>query len=570
MAHYRSADLMQLSYKGYFKGMGYSDCELGPDKPRIGIANSWNQLVPGHYNLNQVAEYVKRGIYEAGGTPCEFGVMACCDGIAQGHVGMSYILPSREIICDSVELMVQAHQLDAVVLLASCDKIVPGMIMAAARLNVPAILINGGPMLSGIEFDGRKSDGTAPDEAMGMLSAGKITQDELDILVNNCCPGCGSCSFFGTANTMGCAIEALGMSLSGSAVVPAVYADRLRYAFKTGQKIVELTKKDIRPRDIITKKSIRNAIVATMAVCGSTNACLHLPAIAMEAGIRDWDVIGEFDRLNKITPQLARIYPASDFSLEDFYKAGGMQRVMQNLGDLLYTDVMTVDCQTLGENLAQAKFVYPENPDLIKTRENPFALMGGIAVLRGNICPDTGITKPGAYDPCMYDFTGKAICFDSEEDAEEAILNGDVKPGHVVVVRYEGPKGGPGMREMYKAMKYLYGQGLNKCTALITDGRFSGTNNGCFVGHISPEAADGGPIALIKDGDTIHLDVMRGILELTDVTDEELKERRKSWKRPKKDIPNGYLRLYSKVASSAAKGAVIDEEQVYSKVEDEI
>ena len=567
MAHFRSADLMQLSYKGYFKAMGYSDDELSDKKPRIGIANSWNQLVPGHYNLNQVAEYVKRGIYEAGGTACEFGVMACCDGIAQGHVGMSYILPSREIICDSVELMVQAHQLDAVVLLASCDKIVPGMIMAAARLNIPAILVNGGPMLSGIEFDGRKSDGTAPDEAMGMLSAGKITQDELDTLVDACCPGCGSCSFFGTANTMGCAIEALGMSLSGSAVVPAVYADRLRYAFKTGQKIVELTNKDIRPRDIITKASIRNSIIATMSVCGSTNACLHLPAIAIEAGITDWDVIDEFDKLNKKTPQLARIYPASQWSLEDFYKAGGMQRVMQNLGDLLDTSVMTVDACTLGEALSKAKFIYPENPELIKTRENPFAPTGGIAVLRGNICPDTGITKPGAYDPCMYDFTGKAICFDCEEDAEEAILEGKVKPGHVVVVRYEGPKGGPGMREMYKAMKYLYGQGLNKCTALITDGRFSGTNNGCFVGHISPEAADGGPIALIKDGDTIHLDVMNGVLELTDVSDAELAERRKSWKRPHKDIPNGYLRLYSKVASSAAKGAVIDPEQIYSKAE---
>ena len=562
MKKFRSAELMDLSYKGYFKAMGYSEDELSDKKPRIGIANSWNQLVPGHYNLNQVAEYVKRGIYAAGGTACEFGVMACCDGIAQGHVGMSYILPSREIICSSVELMVQAHQLDAVVLLASCDKIVPGMVMAAARLNVPAILINGGPMLGGIEFDGRKSDGTAADEAMGMLSAGKITQADVDKLVDAACPGCGSCSFFGTANTMGCAIEALGMSLSGSAVVPAVYADRLRYAYETGRKIVDLTIRDIRPRDIITKASIRNSIIATMAVCGSTNACLHLPAIAMEAGIKDWNVVEEFGKLNKITPQLARIYPASNWSLEDFYKAGGMQRVMQNLGDLLDTSVMTVNGCTLGEALSEAKFIYPENPDLIKTRENPFAPTGGIAVLKGNLAPDTGITKPGAFDPSLYDFTGTAICFDCEEDAEEAILAGKVKPGHVVVVRYEGPKGGPGMREMYKAMKYLYGQGLNLSTALITDGRFSGTNNGCFVGHISPEAADGGPIALVKDGDRIHLNVNDGVLELLDVTDEELEERRKNWVKPVKKIPEGYLKLYAKVASSASKGAVIDPDSV--------
>ncbi len=561
MKQFRSAELMKLSYKGYFKSMGYSEDELSDKKPRIGIANSWNQLVPGHYNLNQVAEYVKRGIYAAGGTACEFGVMACCDGIAQGHIGMNYILPSREIICDSVELMVQAHQLDAVVLLASCDKIVPGMIMAAARLNVPAILINGGPMLGGIEFDGRKSDGTSADEAMGMLSAGKITQEDVDKLVDAACPGCGSCSFFGTANTMGCAVEALGMSLSGSAVIPAVYADRLRYAYETGRKIVELTIRDIRPRDIITKASIRNAIVATMAVCGSTNACLHLPAIAMEAGIKDWNVVEEFGILNKTTPQLARIYPASNWSLEDFYKAGGMQRVLQNLGDLIDTSVMTVNGCTLGEALSQAKFIYPENPDLIKTRENPFAPTGGIAVLKGNLAPETGITKPGAFDPSLYEFTGKAICFDCEEDAEEAILAGKVKPGHVVVVRYEGPKGGPGMREMYKAMKYLYGQGLNLSTALITDGRFSGTNNGCFVGHISPEAADGGPLAIVQDGDEIYLNVNEGILELK-VSDEEIAERLKHWKRPEKKIPEGYLKLYSKVASAASKGAVIDADKI--------
>ncbi len=556
MEKFRSEEYMDLSYKAYFKAMGYSEDELG-HKPRIGIANSWNQLVPGHYNLNQVAEYVKRGIYAAGGVACEFGVMAACDGIAQGHVGMKYILPSREIICNSVEIMVQAHQLDGVVLLASCDKIVPGMLMAAARLNVPAILINGGPMLGGIFFDGRKSDGTSPDEAKGMLTAGKITQDDLDNLIDACNPGCGSCSFFGTANTMGCVTEALGMSLTGSAVIPAVFAERLRTAYATGQKAVELVKKDIKPRDIITKASIMNAIKACTAVCGSTNAVLHLSAIAIEAGIRDMNVVEAFAEANGITPQLARINPASNWSLEDFYYAGGMPRVMQHLGDLLDRSVMTANAKTLGESLDSYKFTYPENKELIRTIDTAYAPTGGLAVLKGNLAPDTGITKPGAFSPTLYEFTGKAICFDCEEDAEEAILGGKVKPGHVVVVRYEGPKGGPGMREMYKAMKYLYGMGLNMSTALITDGRFSGTNNGCFVGHISPEAADGGPIAIVEDGDEIYLNVMEGKLELH-VPDEVIQERLKNWKRPEKDIPNGYLKLYSKVASSAAKGAVID------------
>ena len=558
MEKFRSEEFMDLSYKGYFKAMGYSEDELG-HKPRIGIANSWNQLVPGHYNLDQVAEYVKRGIYSAGGVACEFGVMAACDGIAQGHVGMKYILPSREIICNSVEIMVEAHQLDAVVLLASCDKIVPGMIMAAARLNVPAILINGGPMLGGLFFDGRKSDGTSPDEAMGMLQAGKITRDDLDNLIDTCGPGCGSCSFFGTANTMGCVVEALGMSLSGSAVIPAVYAERLRCAYYTGMKSVELTKKNIRPRDIITKESIRNAIKACLAVSGSTNAVLHLSAIAIEAGIpnSEFSVVDEFDKLNKTTPQLAKMNPASHWSLEDFYFAGGMPRVLQNLSYDLDLNVMTADACTLGEALDATKYSYPENKELVRTKETAYSQTGGLAILRGNLAPDTGVTKPGAFDPSLYEFTGKAICFDCEEDAEEAILSGKVKPGHIIVVRYEGPKGGPGMREMYKAMKYLYGMGLNLSTALITDGRFSGTNNGCFVGHISPEAADGGPLAIVEDGDEIYLNVIEGNLDLH-VSDEVIAERLKNWKRPEKDIPNGYLRLYSRVASSADKGAVID------------
>ncbi|MCI1930241.1 MAG: dihydroxy-acid dehydratase [Clostridia bacterium] len=556
MEKYRSEEIMNLSCKGYFKSMGYSEDELG-HKPRIGIANSWNQLVPGHYNLRQVAEYVKRGIYAAGGVACEFGVMAACDGVAQGHIGMKYILPSREIVCNSVEIMVQAHQLDAVVLLASCDKIVPGMLMAAARLNVPAILVNGGPMLGGIFFDGRKSDGTSPDEAKGMLAAGKITQDELDNLIDACGPGCGSCSFFGTANTMCCVAEALGMSLTGCAVIPAVYAERLRCAYNSGMKIVELCKKDIKPRDIITEASVRNAIKCVMAVCGSTNAALHISAIALEAGLKDMNVMDAFDEISKTTPELAKINPASHWSLEDFYFAGGMPRVMQKLGDILDTSVMTVNGCTLGESLSKYKFIYPENKDLIRDRSNPYSETGGLAILRGNLAPKTAITKPGAYAPELRRFTGKAKVFDCEEDAETAILNGEIKPGNVVVIRYEGPKGGPGMREMYKAMKYLYGMGLNLSTALITDGRFSGTNNGCFVGHISPEAAEGGPIAIVEDGDEIYIDAIDGKLELK-VSDEEIKRRLANWKKPEKEIPEGYLRLYAKVAASADKGAIID------------
>jgi dihydroxy-acid dehydratase len=556
MEKFRSEEIMDLSCKGYFKAMGYSEDELG-HKPRIGIANSWNQLVPGHYNLRQVAEYVKRGIYAAGGVACEFGVMAACDGIAQGHIGMKYILPSREIVCDSVEIMVQAHQLDAVVLLASCDKIVPGMLMAAARLNIPAILVNGGPMLGGIFFDGRKSDGTSPDEAKGMLTAGKITQGELDNLIDACNPGCGSCSFFGTANTMGCVAEALGMSLTGCAVIPAVYAERLRCAYNSGMKIVELCKKDVKPRDIITEASIKNAIKCVMAICGSTNAALHISAIALEAGLEDMNVMDAFDEISKTTPELAKINPASNWSLEDFYFAGGMPRVMQKLGDILDTSVMTVNNCTLGEALKNYKFTYPENSELIRDRSNAYSETGGLAILKGNLAPQTAITKPGAYAPELRRFTGTAKVFDSEEDAEESILNGGIKPGNIVVIRYEGPKGGPGMREMYKAMKYLYGMGLNLSTALITDGRFSGTNNGCFVGHISPEAAEGGPIAIVEDGDEIYIDAIDGKLELR-VSDEEIARRMKNWKRPEKEIPDGYLKLYSKVAASAHKGAIID------------
>ena len=366
-------------YRSLFKSMGYTDCELD-DKPIIGIANTWNTLVPGHFNLNQVSEFVKKGVYSNGGTVVEFGVIGACDGVAQGHIGMNYILPSREIICNSIEIMAQAHRLDAVVLLASCDKIVPGVLMAAARLDIPAIVVMGGPMLGGIEFDGRKADFTSTDEAKGMYSVGKITKEEYCSLENTACPGCGSCAFLGTANTMGCLSEALGMSLPGSALIPAVYGERLRSSFMAGRAIVDLVHKGITARKIITKESIRNAIKVTMAICGSTNAVLHLSAIANEAEL-GMDVVREFAELNKTTPQIAKVNPAAKWDMEDFYRAGGIPRVMQRLGDILDTSLMTCTGKTIKENLEGYKFAYPENPEIIKTVEEPFSKTGGVAVL---------------------------------------------------------------------------------------------------------------------------------------------------------------------------------------------
>ena len=541
--------------RSLFRAMGYTNSELLEGKPLIGIANTWNTLVPGHFGLDKVAEYVKNGIYAGGGTPVQFGTIAACDGVAQGHEGMHYILPSREIICNSVEIMAQAHRLDGLVLLASCDKIVPAMLMAAARLDIPCIVCVGGPMLGGIEFDGRKSDLTSISEALGMVKAGKITECEYAALENTACPGCGSCSFLGTANTMCCLTEALGMSLPGSALIPASYAARLRSSFESGRTIVELCKKGISARKILTKEAIRNAVKVTMAICGSTNAVLHLPAIANEAEL-DINVLDEFEKLSKITPQIAKVNPAAKPDMEAFFRAGGIPRVMQNLGGLLDTSVMTVTGKTLQENLDAYVYEYPEDSSIIKTVEAPFSKTGGVAVLHGNLCPNTAVSKPGAIAPAMHRFVGKAKCYNSEEDAEEAILSGKIAAGDVVVIRYEGPKGGPGMREMFKAMKYIYGVGLAEKTALITDGRFSGTNNGCFVGHISPEAAEGGPLAIVQDGDEILIDVDEGRLELH-VSDEEIAERYKTLKMPEKRIPNGYLRLYAKTATSADQGAIM-------------
>ena len=541
-------------YRATLKAMGFTTEDL--KRPVIGIANAWSECVPGHYNLRQVAQRVKDGIYRAGGTPIEFGVLGGCDGMANGHVGMHYILPSRELVASSIESMAQINQFDGLVLLGSCDKIVPGMLMAAAGLDIPCIFLPGGPMEGGMVFDGRQSDQTTATEAYGMLSAGKITEQEYQALEDTACPGCGSCSYLGTANTMCSLAEALGMTLPDGANAPAASAHRSQLGEETGMKIVELVERDITVRKVITPGSIRNAIKACLAMSGSTNAVMHLTAVAHEAEL-DIDVLQLFDNLSNSTPQIAKMNPACKYNMIDFYHDGGMPRLLENLQSLLETDVMTVTGKTLAENIAEHRNRYPATGLVNHTLDDPFGYSGGVAVLRGNLAPSTGITKPGAFDKSLHHFEGEAICFDCEEDAEEAILAGEVHEGHVVVIRYEGPKGGPGMREMYKAMKYLYGRGLALSTALITDGRFSGTNNGCFVGHISPEASEGGPIALVRDGDRIVINVEQRSLNVL-VSDEELAARKTAWKAPEPKFTRGWLGLYCKLAGSGAEGAVLD------------
>jgi dihydroxy-acid dehydratase len=539
--------------RGVFKSMGYSDDDL--DRPIIGIANAWNTLVPGHFNLMQLADHVKRGIYRGGGTAVEFGVIGVCDGTAQGHRGMHYVLPSRELIANDIETMAEAHRMDGLVLMGSCDKIVPGMLMAAARLNIPAILIPGGPMLGGVEFGGRKSDLTSTSEAVGMLRKGIIDSREFEALEEGCSSSCGSCSFYGTANTMCVLSEAMGMTLPGGALIPAPHPDRIRMATATGEAICNLVKNNISARDIITRDAIENAIKVCLTTSGSTNAVLHLSAIAYEAEL-EMNVIDKFEELNSITPTIVKVNPSSKYDMDDFYHAGGVPRVMTKMRSLLNENVMTAAGKTLKNNLDGYRYKYSENLSIIKNMEDCFSPTGGLAVLRGNLAPKTGISKPGAIDPSVHHFTGSAQAFDCEEDAEHAILAGEIKPNTVIVIRYEGPKGGPGMREMYKSMKYLNGMGLAKVTAIVTDGRFSGTNNGCFVGHISPEAAEGGPIAIVQDGDKIEIDVINGRLHLM-VSDEEIAARMKKWVPKKPKFSRGYLSIYSQMVSSANEGAIV-------------
>ncbi len=550
---WRSKDILQRprwsKVRALFKSMGYSEVDL--ERPLIGVANSYNNIVPGHYNLRQVAEYVRQGIYQAGGTPVEFGVIACCDGVANGHLGMRYILPSREVIANSLEVMASAHRLDALVMLGSCDKIVPGMLMGAARLDLPAILLAGGPSLGGCQFDGRSADITSIAEGLGMLAAGKLDQEGFAQLEEEAMPTCGSCSFLGTANSMCCMSEGLGMSLPGSATIPAVHAERLRAAQATGRRIVAMVHEGLSARQVINRASLENAVRLAMAMGGSTNLVLHLLAIAYEAGVELG--VEVFEEFSRGTPHLAKIYPAAAPNVPDFHQAGGVPALLKELLPLLNGDALTVTGNSLAQNVGQAA---KTGGEIIRSLDDPWSQQGGLAILRGNLAPDSAVTKPAAIHPDMQLFKGIARCFDSEEAANQAIGEQKIQPGEVVVIRYEGPKGGPGMPEMATAMKMLYGQGLALKTALITDGRFSGTNNGCFVGHISPEAAEGGPIAAVQDGDEITIDIPGRQVNL-EIDEDEMVRRMAAWQRPASTINEGYLALYARLATSAAQGAII-------------
>lgn len=536
--------------RALYKSMGFTDQAL--EKPLIAVVNTYTDATPGHYNLNQVCAQVQRGIEAAGGTAMTFGTIAPCDGIAEGHEGMRYILPARDLITAGVECMIRAHRFDGVVLLGSCDKIVPGLLMAAARLDIPAIFCNAGPMLPAC-YKGKHYDGNIVTEAVGWKERGEIGEAEFRRIENLAEPGCGSCAMLGTANTMGCMAEALGMSLPGSAAIPAVYAQRMQAAYETGRTAVSLVERGLTAGQIITREAVENAVMVLMGIGGSTNAIMHLQAIHREAGLGDLP-LSAFDMLSRATPQIASVYPASPYDMADFYEAGGVQAVMKGLEPLLHRDCVTVTGNTVEQTLRDCPG--STRPEVIGTLDRPFAATGGVAVLQGNLAPLGAVAKPAAIPERLMRVQGRARVFHSEQDACEAILKGRVEPGRVIVLRYEGPKGGPGMPEMYRPMKCLEGMGLSDSCALITDGRFSGSNRGCFVGHISPEAYEGGALALVEDGDEILIDVPGRRLELL-VEESELERRRRQWTRPEKDVPGGYLNVYRALSRSAAQGAVL-------------
>lgn len=532
--------------------LGYTKEEL--EKPLIGVVCSYNEIVPGHMNLDKIAEAVKAGIRAAGGTPVEFPAIAVCDGIAMGHVGMKYSLVTRDLIADSTEAMAMAHQFDGLVMIPNCDKNVPGLLMAAARVNVPTIFVSGGPMLAGRLNDGRRTCLSHMFEAVGSYYAGKLDEAGVEEYENNACPTCGSCSGMYTANSMNCLTEAIGMALRGNGTIPAVWSARLRLAKHTGMKIMELVAKNIRPRDIMTKEAFRNAETIDMALGCSTNTMLHLPAIAHECGITL-----SFDVANKIsdhTPNLCHLAPAGDTYMEDLERAGGVYAVMAELAKakLIDTSLPTCSGKTIAENLAG---VVNRDPQIIRPIEDPYSKTGGIAVLTGNLAPDGCVVKQSAVAPEMMVHQGPARVFNSEEEAIEAIYAGKIRAGDVVVIRYEGPKGGPGMREMLNPTSAIAGMGLDKDVALITDGRFSGATRGASIGHVSPEAASGGPIALVEEGDTIMIDIPSHTITLV-VTDRELSVRRAKWVCPEPKIKTGYLARYAKLVSSANKGAILE------------
>ncbi|HRX42773.1 MAG TPA: dihydroxy-acid dehydratase [Clostridia bacterium] len=539
-------------HRSLFKAMGYTDEELS--RPLIGIANSKSEIVPGHIHLDRISEAVKAGIRMAGGTPIEFGAIGICDGIAMGHEGMKYSLASRELIADSCEAMGKAHPFDGMVFIPNCDKIVPGMLMAMVRVNVPSVVISGGAMLS-LNVDGRQLDLNSVFEGVGAVKSGKMSEAELMSIENNACPGCGSCSGMFTANSMNCLSEVLGLALPGNGTIPAVFAERIRLAKEAGMAVMNLVERNIRPIDILSEESFRNALAVDMALGCSTNSVLHLPAIAHEAGIEiDLDMVNEIsDRV----PNLCHLAPyPGGHHIQDLYYAGGVQATMNELsrGNLINTTLMTVTGRTIGENIKNCLI---KNHEVIRPLDNPHSKTGGIAILKGNLAPDGGVVKKSAVDPDIMVHQGPARVFNSEDEAIAEIYAGGIKKGDVVVIRYEGPKGGPGMREMLGPTSAIAGMGLDKYVALLTDGRFSGATRGASIGHISPEAMDGGPIGLLEEGDIISIDIPAGTINML-VDEEVLEERRKKFVPKEPRIKTGYLGRYARMVSSANTGAVLE------------
>lgn len=538
----------KTAHRSLLKALGLTDEEIS--RPFIGVVSAKNEIIPGHMNLDKIAEAAKSGIRLAGGTPFEYPAIGICDGIAMGHVGMKYSLASRELIADSIESMTIAHGFDALVLIPNCDKIVPAMLMAAARLNIPAIVISGGPMLS-VNYKGKWRDLNTNFEAVGSFKAGKISEDEVREFENMSCPTCGSCSGMFTANSMNCLAEVLGMALPGNGTIPAVYSERIRLAKESGMRIMQLLKDNIRPRDIMTADAFYNALRVDMALGCSTNSMLHLPAIAHEAGISlNLDMANE---ISQKTPNLCHLAPAGHHHVQDLYAAGGIPALMHELKPLLKCDIMTVTGKTVAQNIENREI---SDHDVIRPLSNPYSPTGGIAVLKGNLAPDGAVVKCSAVAPEMLSHTGPAKVYDSEDAAIEAIYNGDIKKGDVIIIRYEGPKGGPGMREMLSPTSAICGMGLDKDVALITDGRFSGATRGAAIGHVSPEAMEDGPIALVQNGDMIEIDINACRLNIL-VADDELNRRREKLVKPEPKIKTGYLRRYSRLVSSGMTGAVL-------------
>ena len=546
--------IQQAPHRSLFNALGMTKEEM--ERPLVGIVSSYNEIVPGHMNLDKIVNAVKQGVAMAGGTPVVFPAIAVCDGIAMGHIGMKYSLVTRDLIADSTEAMALAHQFDALVMVPNCDKNVPGLLMAAARINVPTVFVSGGPMLAG-HVKGRKRSLSSMFEAVGEYSAGKLTADDVCEFEEKVCPTCGSCSGMYTANSMNCLTEVLGMGLRGNGTIPAVYSERIRLAKHAGMQVMEMYRQNIRPRDIMTEDAILNALTVDMALGCSTNSMLHLPAIAHEIGM-DFDITFA-NEISAKTPNLCHLAPAGPTYMEDLNEAGGVYAVMNELNKLglLHTDCMTVTGKTVGENIKDCVNL---NPEVIRPVENPYSKTGGLAVLIGNLAPDGSVVKRSAVVPEMMVHEGPARVFECEEDACEAILSGKIKEGDVVVIRYEGPKGGPGMREMLNPTSEIAGMGLGSTVALITDGRFSGASRGASIGHVSPEAAVGGPIALVEEGDIIKINIPENRLELA-VSDEELARRKANWTPREPKVKTGYLARYASMVTSGNRGAILVSEK---------